>query len=176
MGGHRFIQIQRGLGGISAALLSRRLRWLCECGLLTRRAHIDGAGQRYYPTQSAIDLQPVLMLYLERSGAFEKLSIPRVVVRFEFEDLTEQRMWWLVISGNKVEVCTTAPEFDVDVYLKSSLSAMTSIWLGHDHYSNPIASGFLSVNGEQALTRDIGSWLKCSEFDADRNNLRLDNP
>jgi hypothetical protein len=176
MGGHRFIQIQRGLGGISAALLSRRLRWLCECGLLTRRAHIDGAGHRYYPTQSAIDLQPVLMLYLERSGAFEKLSIPRVVVRFEFEDLTEQRMWWLVISGNKVEVCTTAPEFDVDVYLKSSLSAMTTIWLGHDHYSNPIASGFLSVNGEQALTRDIGSWLKCSEFDADRNNLRLDNP
>lgn len=193
MGGHRYNQIQRGLGGISTALLSKRLKGLCDCGLLTKRTQ-PGMGVSYLPTQSTLDLQPVLMalgdwgmkwtknnltsddydvellmLYLERSIVFENLPIPRIVVRFEISDLTEQSAWWLVATGGAVEICTTDPEFDVDVYLGSSLRLLTNIWLGHDSYERAISSGQLTVHGDIALTRNITSWLSCSEFDADKN-------
>lgn len=193
MGGHRFNQIQRGLGGISTALLAKRLKWLCECNLLVKRVHTDRAGQRYYPTQSALDLQPVLMalgdwgmrwtknnltegdydvellmLYLERSVVFDKLPMPRIVVRFDFKDLTAQPTWWLLVSGNSVEVCTKDPEFDVDVYFSTHLNTMTNVWLGHDTYQRAISAGELSVQGHSSLTRDLDQWLRCSEFDADR--------
>ena len=197
MGGHRYNQIQRGLGGISTALLSKRLKGLCECGLLTKRAQ-PGVGARYLPTQSALDLQPVLMslgnwgmkwtknnltsddydvellmLYLERSIVFENLPLPRVVIRFDFSDLTEQSAWWLIATTGAVEICTIDPEFEVDVYLRSPLSLLTNIWLGHDSYGRAVSSGQLTVHGEIALTRNITSWLRCSEFDADENGAQI---
>jgi len=190
MGGRRFNEIQRGLGGISSALLTKRLKSLCDCNLLRKQATGNSKGQRYYPTQSALDLQPVLMslgnwgmkwtknnltaddydvellmLYLERSIDFDNLPVAHLVVRFEFPDLAEQRIWWLIASGANVEICTKDPEFDVDVYLKTPLVILTNIWLGNETYERAIQSGDLFLHGNPALTNTIDLWLRCSEFD-----------
>lgn len=189
MGGHRYNEIQRGLGGISTALLSKRLKWLCDCGLLIKHSK-PGAGTRYFPTQSAQELRPVLMalgnwgmkwtqrnlkaddydvqllmLYFERSIAFDRLPDSRIVIRFEFTDLSEQRLWWLVAFENKVEVCTTDPGFDVNLFVSVPLSLMTNIWLGHDTYERATAARDMMVHGDTALTRDITAWLRQSEFE-----------
>ncbi|MDA4847420.1 winged helix-turn-helix transcriptional regulator [Hoeflea poritis] len=188
MGGRRYNEIQRGLGGISSALLSKRLKWLVECGLLDRMTK-PGTNVRYFPTKSALELQPVLMalgnwgmkwtqsnlsaddydvellmLYLERSIDLEGLLVPRIVVRFEFVDLAEQRLWWVIAEPASVEICTTNPEFDVDVFLTVPLGLMTNIWLGHDSYRRAESAGELILHGNAALVRNIESWLRCSEF------------
>ena len=192
MGARRYNEIQRGLGDISTALLSKRLKSLCDCGLLVRRTQ-PGARTSYLPTRSALDLQPVLMalgdwgmkwtrnnltsddydvellmLYLERSVVVDKLPMDRLILHFEFTDLMEQRTWWLIATEKAVEVCTTDPGLDVDVYLKGPLQALTHVWLGHDSYERAIMAGKLTLHGDVVLTRGIQTWLKCSEFNANR--------
>lgn len=189
MGGRSFNQIQRGLGDISTAILSKRLKWLEQCGLLTRHVPAGTNRAQYLPTRSAEDLQPVLMalgdwgmkwtrhnlasddydvqllmLYLERSIIPERLPGPRTVIRFAFTDLGEQPDWWIVISGTHIEVCDKDPGFDVNCWFRSTLRVMTDVWLGHDTYQRAIRSGELDMHGDAALTRDVTSWLKCSDF------------
>lgn len=194
MGGRRYNELQRGLGGISTALLSKRLKWLKECGLIDKKT-LSGTGVRYFPTQSALELQPVLMalgnwgmrwtqnnlraddydvellmLYLERSIDLSDLPYPRIVIRFEFMDLQEQSVWWVIAEPNSVEICTTNPDFDIDIFLTAPLSLMTNIWLGYDCYERAQEAGDLTLHGDVTLTRNISSWLKCSEFSQDHSN------
>src|SRR3954465_12988007 len=59
MGGRRFTELQRGLGDISPALLTARLKAFERDGLVARR---KGSGQRtyeYYPTSACEALKPV---------------------------------------------------------------------------------------------------------------------
>ena len=61
MGGRRFNKLQRGLGTISPALLTKRLGSLEEYGLIVKRKIQGRRGFEYFPTQSAEELLPVLL-------------------------------------------------------------------------------------------------------------------
>ncbi len=99
MGGRRFNTLQRGLGDISPALLTKRLKQLEEQNMVIRRKIPGQKGYEYYPTDACEALLPVLfslgewgviwakhtildqdfdaeflMLYLERSIDREKIK------------------------------------------------------------------------------------------------------
>ena len=100
MGGRRFNVLQRGLGDISPALLTKRLKQLEDQNMIIRRRIPGQKGYEYFPTEACESLLPVLfalgewgiiwskntildqdfdveflMLYLERSIDREKIKI-----------------------------------------------------------------------------------------------------
>ncbi len=189
MGASRFNQLTRGLGSISPALLTARLGTLVDHGLVVRRKISGQRGYEYFPTAACKELLPVLrqigvwgmrwakenlvdedydvdllMLYMERSIAVDKLPGSTTVIRFAFGDLKKQRLWWLVVEGERVDVCVKDPGREVDVYFASTLKTMTDVWLGHRTYTSALKSGELKLSGATGLTRSVRSWLRCTEF------------
>ena len=61
MGGTRFNVMQRGLGDISPALLTSRLKSLEEQGMLVRRKLSGQKGYEYFPTPACQALLPLLV-------------------------------------------------------------------------------------------------------------------
>ena len=189
MGGRRFNELQRGLGCISPALLTARLKSFEAEGLVVKRRISGQRGYEYYPTSACEALLPViiamgewglcwardkltqddfdiefLMFYLERSIDPAQLPGERAIIQFKFLDLAEHRNWWLLVAGDDVDVCMIPPGRDVDVYLTTSVRTMHDVWMGDRSYRDAIQSGDLMVEGEPALTRRISSWLKPSVF------------
>jgi len=184
MGSTRFSELQRGLGAISPTLLSKRLAMLDEFGLVYRRRVQGQKGFEYVATDVCRQLEPVilalgswglnwardymsdadydvelLMLYLERSILPDKLPGSKAVIRFLFRDFPEQPKWWITVDGDAVDVCNTDPGLDVDVYISTTVKAMTEAWLGRSSYRQAKADGNFEIIGPPALTRNIRSWL-----------------
>ena len=59
-GSTRFNDIERGLPGIPRALLSRRLRTMVECGILSTSG-TDGSPPGYHLTERGMQLQPIVI-------------------------------------------------------------------------------------------------------------------
>ncbi|MGE0846024.1 MAG: winged helix-turn-helix transcriptional regulator [Flavobacteriaceae bacterium] len=189
MGGRRFSELQRGLGDISPALLTSRLKTLEEQGLLARRKIGGQKGFEYFPTEACQALMPVLfavgewgiiwaqntildagldvdflMLYMERSIDPTKLVGDETVIKFRFNDLTEQRDWWVIVEGDGKEICLKDPGRDVNVYFDCAVTTLRDVWMGDRSYKDAIESGDLKIQGDPALTRSIRNWLKPSVF------------
>jgi DNA-binding HxlR family transcriptional regulator len=189
MGGRRFNELQRGLGDISPALLTARLKSLEEQGIIVRRKVHGLRSHEYYPSAACDAFLPVivaigewglcwtrdqlserdfdisfLMFYLERSIDPEKLPGDHSIIQFQFTDLTEQRNWWLIVDRSSVEVCLTQPARDVDVYFTTTVRTMHDVWMGDRSYRDAIAAEDLIIEGEPVLTRNVSSWLRPSVF------------
>ena len=184
MGSHRFSELERGLGQISPTILTKRLETLDRYGLVYRRRIEGQRGYEYLPTDACQQLLPILlalgkwgmdwtrenmeaedydvellMLYLERSIVADKLPGSKAVIRFHFTDFDEMRNWWVVVDGDAVDVCTTDPGKDIDVYINTNVRTMTEAWMGQTTYRKAKAAGAFEVHGPTALTRNIKSWL-----------------
>lgn len=189
MGSTRFSELQRGLPGISPALLTKRMTDMEEKGLLVRKRTAGQRGYEYFPTNACKELLPVieqigfwgmhwareqltdydfdpglLMLYLERSIQPDKLIGNETVIRFAFDDVEEHPNWWIVVEGDKVNVCVNDPGKEVDIYFNSRVRVICEIWMGELSYKKAIADGSLTLVGPKALTKDINAWLKPSIF------------
>jgi len=194
MGARRFGEFQRGLGFISPAVLTSRLKDLEAHGLIARRKIQGAKGYEYFPTEACEQLRPIiialgewgmcwarhhledeeydpelLLLYLERSIDTEKLVGDRAVIRFEFTDMETQPLWWIVVEGDRVDVCLKDPGKEVDIWFKTTLRTMSDVWMGDRTYREAKGCGDLDVQGPPALTRNVSAWLRPSVFaDAQR--------
>ena len=191
MGGSRFSDLQRGLSLISPTLLSKRLEALRERGLVVKRKIPGQRGHEYFPTECCRELQPIilalgdwgmrwartnlsekdydvemLMLYLQRSVVTEKLVGRQTVLRFRFTDIETYPDWWLVASGDEIDLCVRDPGHEVDVYFTSSVKTLADIWMGENTYRSAMQDGSLKVVGPRALTDNIGSWMRNAIFSA----------
>ena len=189
MGARRFSELQRGLGDISPALLTSRLKSLEEQGLIARRPISGQRSFDYHPTAACEALMPViiamgewgmcwtrhllvdddlqvdfLMLYLERSIDTAQMAGDRCVIQFKFTDLADQRDWWLLVDGDRVDVCITPPGRDVDVYFTTTLRTMHDLWMGDRTLRDAVNCEDLLIEGDVALTRNVGRWLRYSVF------------
>lgn len=189
MGGSRFGELQRGLGTMSPALLTKRLDSLTRHNLVVRRKNPGDRGYTYYPTDQAKELMPVLeafgiwglqwmkssladedydveflMLYLERSIVPDNLVGKETVIHFYFTDLTVHPQWWIVVQNNNVEVCCKDPGKDVDVYFTTKVSVMIDVWLGHRSYRNAIDDDALDLVGPPYLTNSVTKWMAVCGF------------
>lgn len=197
MGGRRFNELQRGLGDISPALLTNRLKSLEQQGMVVRRKIPGQKGYEYFPTEACKALLSLLitlgewglvwarhtildadfdveflMFYLERAVDPSKLIGTETVIKFRFSDLTEQRDWWLLIESDNTQVCLKDPGKDINVYFDCSVRTMHDVWMGDRTYKDALKSGDLSVQGDVALTRNIQAWLTPSTFtDSERAPL-----
>ena len=189
MGGSRFNELHRGLSLISPTILSKRLESLVKHGLVVKKKISGQKGYEYFPTDSCKELLPVilslgewgmrwarsnldekdydvelLMLYLKRSIVTDKLIGKETVIRFHFTDIDEYPDWWLVATGDEIDLCVNDPGKDIDVYFTSSVKTMADIWMGDNTYRKALNDGSLKLVGEKVLTRNVTAWMSNSVF------------
>ncbi len=189
MGSRRYSEFQRGLSLISPTMLAKRLDSLVGHGLLMKKKIPAQRGYEYFPTASCQELLPIirtlgdwgmrwarsnltekdydvelLMLYLQRSIIPEKLPGDETIIRFKFTDIADMAEWWLVVTGDQVDVCVKDPGKEVDVYFTVSVKTMADIWMGETSYRKARAGGTLKIVGHSSLTRNITDWMNLSVF------------
>ncbi len=202
MGSTRFSALQRGLGFVSPTLLTKRLVMLDERGLIYRKRIPGLRGFEYHPTEACKELAPILMnignwgmrwarnnlsetdydvqllmLYLERSIVPDQLPGTETVLQFHFSDIAEAPNWWIVIVKGQIDVCTSDPGKDIDVYFNTTVKTMTDVWMAQLTYKEAIRDSQFIVTGPRALTNNITSWLQnCAFTDLPVAREILDSP
>ncbi len=188
-GSTRFNDLRRGLPRMSPTLLSKRLKELETAGVV-RRVPAAGGGSEYHLTEAGDELRPIvlgigfwgqrwvesrlslrnldptlLMWDMRRNLSPDPLPPRRCTIQFLYPELSPtQRNYWLVIESGKVDLCHFDPGFDVDLLVTSSLKTMTSIWMGLTRLDHEVAAGHVQLDGDPAIRRAIGAWLKLSVF------------
>jgi DNA-binding HxlR family transcriptional regulator len=182
---HRFNDIARGLPKISAALLTARLKMLGKEGIIERRMRVDGAGYEYHLTEAGQALWPVveslgawgqryvetrpvnvdpalLMQWIHEDLNKDRLPGERVVVRFLFSEVVKS--YWLVLDGEKSEVCFTHPGFDDDLVVRVDPVTLSAVYFGRKTLRAALAERTITLEGAPKLVRDFPSWLGLSVF------------
>lgn len=179
-----FNDLERGLPGISRALLSKRLSQLQRAGVIEKRVNIGQRQSTAYELTRAghelagvigaltvwgeawafrepepEELDPVLLMWWLRSDVQpEKLPHTRVVVQFDF--LTDRRaFFWLVMTTTDVTLCLTDPGYEVDVVVTTGLAAFYKLWWGRISYDQAVREHGMTIEGKPRLVHDFPSWF-----------------
>lgn len=184
-GSRRYSDLQRGLGKISPSVLSQRLQSLCEAGVL-RKVRSKG-GFEYHPTRSGEELLPVVKLVgswgqrwvrskmtkdeldlehliLDMQRCIVVAKLPRdTVIQLDFPDQpASSRCWWLLATGNSLDLCTQHPGRDANVKIKARVRTMTKVWMGDLPLEEAIRDGSLELEAPLALRKNPRDWLHLS--------------
>ena len=189
-GSTRFNQIQRGVPGMSATLLSKRLKEMESKGLV-RKSGQHGGNAEYFTTPIADELEPVirqlgqwahtnirsevslqrldarlLMWSIRRKINRVELPLHKCVIQFTLNDPPNAAAnYWLVVKpGIEPDLCYTDPGLNVDLFIVSELRALTSAWMGHSSFEAEIANGNITLIGHDVMARNLTKWLMRSKF------------
>ena len=183
-GARHFNDLERGLPGISRALLSQRLRMLERMGIVRKRLRqSDRHSTEYYLTPAGEALQdviqslllwgtewafgdptpeqldPLLLLWWMRSRVnLQYLPQDRVVVQFDFHG-AKTVSYWLMLARDDVTICLTHPGYEIDVLVVADLSTFFKVWLGKLDYDEVLDTRDLIVTGAPRLTRGFPTWF-----------------
>lgn len=190
-GATRFNDLRREVGSISPALLSRRLKELEEMGLVERITDPATGSVDYLRTEAAVALEPALdalarwaQCFIDAEVALCTVSVSnmmwkmrsvidtdalprrRVVMQFRFSDpdLDYSTYWAILRPGAPVEICTSIPGFDIDLYVETNRVSLHGILLGRATIAGELANGQLYLSGDPVLARTMGRWLKLGEY------------
>jgi hypothetical protein len=79
----------------------------------------------------------------------------------------EQRYWLIAKPGEPVDLCTSDPGHNVDLFVTADLKAMTSAWIGLSSLESEIARERIALVGSVTLTQSIADWMQRSSFAAE---------
>ena len=80
------------------------------------------------------------------------------------EVLPSQRIGGLFSGIDAPDVGPIDPNLDVDLYLETTLPALTKVWLGEESVSEAIAAGNFISAGEPELIGTFEGWIGTSNF------------
>lgn len=188
-GSTRFTDLRRGVPKMSPALLSKRLKELQQAGVIVASRKSNGSVE-YRLTEAGEELRPIimglgnwaqrwmesrltlrnldpslLMWDMRRSVNTGLLPEKRCTIQFLYLELPQaQKRWWLVAESGTVDLCNFDPGHELDLLVKSSLRAMTAVWMGLTTIKNETESGQIKIEGDQHLARSMQQWLGLSAF------------
>ncbi|MBX3571336.1 MAG: helix-turn-helix transcriptional regulator [Mesorhizobium sp.] len=188
-GSTRFTDLRRGVPKMSPALLSKRLKELQQAGVIVASRKSNGSVE-YRLTEAGEELRPIimglgnwaqrwmesrltlrnldpslLMWDMRRSVNTGLLPEKRCTIQFLYSELPQaQKRWWLVAESGTVDLCNFDPGHELDLLVKSSLRAMTAVWMGLTTIKNETESGQIKIEGDQHLARSMQQWLGLSAF------------
>ena len=192
-GSTRFNDIRKGLGNISSALLSRRLKEMEALGLVERVADKATGTIDYFRTEKSIKLEPVmnalakwaqcnieaeialsgrdvstLMWGVRRMIVLAELPRRRAVIRFHFRDDPPPKCphFWLVVESgaDMPELCSLDPGRDVDLYVETGVVSLGAIIEGRSSIEREKERGGLFLSGDPGLARSMDRWLRTSVY------------
>lgn len=182
-----FNDLERGLPGISRALLAQRLRQLQEAGIIEKQLHPAGRQTtEYHLTQAGMELQgimnallnwgstwafgdpspeqldPVLLMWWMRNRVQrDRLPGHRVVVQYHFHG-TRFDTFWLILTEADVTLCLTDPGYEIDVLVTADLATYFKLWVGRISYQEAIREYGVRVDGIPRLVRAFPHWFAWS--------------
>lgn len=188
-GSRRFNDLKRGNPMMSPSLLSQRLKFLEQAGVVEKKIG-KGESAEYSLTESGRDLGEVvtrlglwglkwarsrltkddydpqlLMWDIRRRIDTSSFPAERVVMSFMFRDMpASRRAYWLIVDDGEVDLCIKFPGFDVDLAFITTSKTMADIWMGHTTIRKEIRNGNLSLEGGKALKKNIDDWFTYSVF------------
>lgn len=190
-GATKFNELRREIGSISPALLSKRLTELENFGLVERITNRATGSVDYLRTEAAISLEPALnamahwaqcnvkaeaamctanasnlMWRMRNYFIADELPLRRIVMQFRFSDegLEYDRYWALIQPGAPVEICSSIPGFDVDLYIETNVISLLGIILGRTTVRRELELGETFLSGDPVLSRTMDRWLMTSEY------------
>ncbi len=183
---HHFNDLDRGLPGISRALLVERLRRLERTGIVERRPGAGGRVVQYHLTRAGRQLQrvidvlggwgarwafgdprrteldPVVLLWwMRRRVHRHRLPPGRMVIQFDFRG-GRTGSYWLVLKRTDVSVCLQHPGFDVDLRVTADIDGFYRVWLGRITLGEALRQGLVRLDGMPAVTRAFPHWFAWS--------------
>lgn len=188
-GSTRFNELRRGLPKMSPALLSKRLKELEQAGVVAAERK-SGSNIEYRLTQAGEELRPLilglgnwaqrwmesrlslrnldpslLMWDMQRNIRVGHLPARRCTIQFLYPELlSSQKSWWLVVEKGDVDLCNFDPGYELDLQIRSSLRAMTAIWMGLTTVRRETEAGDLEIMGDPGLAHGVQDWLGLSPF------------
>ena len=188
LGSRRFNDLRKGVPLMSPTLLSKRLKFLEEAGVIARCRTRSGKGWEYQPTNAGQELRPVvetlgvwgqrwvrsqltpdeldpglLMWDIRRRVDPDRFPSRRIVVQFEFSDAAQsKRRWWLIGDRDGVDLCVTDPGFEADLYILTDVRSMTAVWMGDMSLKYALEAGRIELEGLPELRRSLRSWFQLS--------------
>ncbi len=182
-----FNDLERGLPGISRALLASRLRQLQQAGVIEKRINGSGrltteyrltqAGQELLDVVKSLwvwgeawafgdptpeELDPILLMWWMRNRVnVHRLPEQRVVAQFDFHGAATVT-FWLILTTVDVTLCLTDPGYDISVLVTADLAAFFKLWAGRISYLEALNDYGVSVEGSPSLTRDFPNWFAWS--------------
>jgi DNA-binding HxlR family transcriptional regulator len=189
LGASRFSEFQRNLPKISPSLLTSRLKLLADNGIAIRKRTPEKRGYEYHLTAAGKALKPVLdamgiwgmswvfdsldrlqldavtlMRRLAETLDVDKLPDCDTVLQFTLTDVAVPRRNFILIRDGRGEYCDENYGYEVDVYFRSTLRDLSSVWWGETGVLAAIETGRIRVTGSPAFTRNISKWFPRSEF------------
>jgi len=189
-GSTRFNDLRRGVPRMSPSLLSQRLKELEVAGIVSRGPADDEPGvQEYRLTKAGHDLQSIIEAFgiwgqkwIETQATLDNLDpsllmwdmrrnldpspLPdrRTVISFLYPELAAgRRHWWLVVEPfGDVDLCSTDPGYDVDLWVTTNLRTMTEIWMGLAKVEQ--VRDKIQFEGDPAMASTMQTWLGLSPF------------
>lgn len=183
-GPRRFSELKRGVPLMSPSLLSSRLKWLAEEGVLTRRPATGGrseyllteAGREFVPLVEALgvwgqrwtrralqehEIDLGLLVWSLESGADPgAFGDRRCLIRMELTDqIDSKRLWWFLNENGRCQLCLGDPGGGVDLYLAITLPDAIRVVRGDITPARAIASDRLEVIGETWARPALDAWL-----------------
>jgi hypothetical protein len=132
-------------------------------------------GQRWVEKSVSLkNLDPSLLMWDMRRWLDPKpLPKRRCAIQFLFPDVqSAKRSWWLVVDvDGKVDLCTTNPGFEVDLYVTSPLRSMTAIWMGFSTVAAEVEAGQLELIGDREIAKSMQHWLGLSPFAKEKSRV-----
>ena len=194
-GSTRFNDIRKGVGNISTALLSRRLKEMEALGLVERVEDKATGAIDYFRTEKAINLEPAMnalaewaqcnieadialsgadasaiMWVVRRMIVLAELPRRRAVIRFHFRDDPPPKYphYWLVVEpgADFPEICSLDPGRDVDLYVETGAVSLGAIIEGRSSIEREKERGGLFLSGDPGLARSMDRWLRTSVYAA----------
>jgi DNA-binding HxlR family transcriptional regulator len=186
-GSTHFNDLHRGVPLMSRSMLSRRMKELTTIGVVARKRGAHGT--EYHLTQAGRELAPVVkslgewgqrwfrsrfdadeidagvLMWDMRHGVDTAAFRAHVVVQFEFSDQpSAKRRWWFVNERDDVDLCPTDPGLEVNLYVTTTVSTLTRIWMGDLRAAAAIDCGQLRLTGPRELRQRFPRWLSTSAY------------
>ena len=184
MGTTRFNDFQRAISRISPTLLTKRLKYLEEKGVIVRKQVSGQRGYEYRLTPAGKELEPLLenvavwgmrwargrmsddeldveLLMREVQRRIQTKNLPdgETVICFVFTDLEKHRSWWVWIDGDEVDLCTEDPGKDVDLYLSTDVRTMAEVWQGDIDLKKALTDKKIKAHGDRKLIKTMPDWI-----------------
>jgi hypothetical protein len=100
-----------------------------------------------------------LMWDIQRRLQTNNLPDGETVFCFIFDDLTQFKSWWLVVSDGDADLCTENPGKDVDLYISTSLRNLVLIWEGDIEVNSALRNELVKTQGNAKLAKTMSDWL-----------------
>jgi DNA-binding HxlR family transcriptional regulator len=178
-GSTRFNDLARGLPGLSRSLLTKRLRRFEEVGLVYR------SGNEYLLTEAGSSLDSIVfglgdwgaewlfgeprpeeldaeLLVWWMHKRLDTTAWPgeRQVLHVSFSD--DQRLFWIVVESGEPSVCLSDPGYEIDITIRSDVSSLYQVWVGHLGLKEALRSGQVEFVGPSALRRRMTETMRLS--------------